>query len=118
MADATRLADDISKNQTFYTVKPLLNIWAAFTPSVEVGLALLFYFICTYKFQSGIGVGGTPKKYMHSSALCFIHADIQITARRLVYIVMVPSYAVFTTVTPTWPDQLALHWVHSVIIQF
>ena len=34
--DALRLAEDISGNQTFYTVKPLLNFWAAFTPSKEV----------------------------------------------------------------------------------
>ncbi|KAI0718190.1 IgA peptidase M64-domain-containing protein [Cerioporus squamosus] len=43
--DALRLAEDISGNKTFYTVKPLLNFWAAFTPSKE----------------SGIGTGGTPK---------------------------------------------------------
>ncbi|KAI0655583.1 IgA peptidase M64-domain-containing protein [Cubamyces menziesii] len=43
--DAMRLAEDISGNQTFYTVKPLLNFWAAFTPSKE----------------SGIGSGGKPK---------------------------------------------------------
>ncbi|KAJ6584529.1 IgA peptidase M64-domain-containing protein [Mycena capillaripes] len=43
--DATRLADDISGNQTFNTVKPLMNFWAAFTPSKE----------------SGVGVGGKPK---------------------------------------------------------
>ncbi|KAF9651658.1 hypothetical protein BDM02DRAFT_3154243 [Thelephora ganbajun] len=34
--DAARLAGEIAQNQTFYTVKPLLNFWAAFTPSVEV----------------------------------------------------------------------------------
>ncbi|EDR13209.1 uncharacterized protein LACBIDRAFT_230303, partial [Laccaria bicolor S238N-H82] len=33
--DAMRLVDDISKNQTFHTVKPLLNFWAAFSPSKE-----------------------------------------------------------------------------------
>ncbi|KAG8830081.1 hypothetical protein FRC17_005475 [Serendipita sp. 399] len=33
LQDATRLANDISLNQTFSTVRPLLNIWAAFTPS-------------------------------------------------------------------------------------
>ncbi|KAJ7062372.1 IgA peptidase M64-domain-containing protein [Mycena amicta] len=43
--DAMRLADDISGNQTFDTVKPLMNFWAAFTPSKE----------------SGVGVGGKPK---------------------------------------------------------
>ncbi|KAJ8523234.1 hypothetical protein ONZ45_g289 [Pleurotus djamor] len=43
--DAKRLAQDISGNQTFFTVKPLLNFWAAFSPSNE----------------SGIGVGGKPK---------------------------------------------------------
>ncbi|KAI0770580.1 IgA peptidase M64-domain-containing protein [Fomes fomentarius] len=43
--DALRLAEDISGNQTFYTVKPLLNFWAAFTPSNE----------------SGVGAGGRPK---------------------------------------------------------
>ncbi|KAJ6460434.1 IgA peptidase M64-domain-containing protein [Mycena vulgaris] len=43
--DATRLANDISSNQTFNTVKPLMNFWAAFTPSKE----------------SGVGVGGKPK---------------------------------------------------------
>ena len=36
LADAARLADDISSNQTFATVRPLLNIWAAFTPSHDV----------------------------------------------------------------------------------
>jgi hypothetical protein len=36
--DATRLAGEISQNQTFYTVKPLLNFWAAFTPSAEVSV--------------------------------------------------------------------------------
>jgi len=45
-ADAKQLADDVSQNQTFYTVKPLLNFWGAFTPSEE----------------SGVGVGGVPKK--------------------------------------------------------
>ncbi|EIW81109.1 hypothetical protein CONPUDRAFT_124060 [Coniophora puteana RWD-64-598 SS2] len=44
-SDAKRLAEDLSSNQTFYTVKPLLNFWGAFTPSKE----------------SGIGVGGKPK---------------------------------------------------------
>ncbi|KAK7689832.1 hypothetical protein QCA50_006471 [Cerrena zonata] len=43
--DAKRLAEDVSNNQTFNTVRPLLNFWAAFTPSNE----------------SGIGVGGKPK---------------------------------------------------------
>ncbi|KAF9046373.1 IgA peptidase M64-domain-containing protein [Panaeolus papilionaceus] len=43
--DAKRLAEDVSKNQTFYTVQPLLNFWAAFTPSDE----------------SGIGTHGVPK---------------------------------------------------------
>ncbi|GBE85076.1 hypothetical protein SCP_0702620 [Sparassis crispa] len=45
IADATRLAMDISNNHTFNTVKPLLNFWAAFSPSNE----------------SGIGTGGVPK---------------------------------------------------------
>jgi hypothetical protein len=36
MDDAARLAQDIIGNQTFSTVKPLLNIWAAFSPSNEV----------------------------------------------------------------------------------
>ena len=36
LGDALRLAEDISSNQTFYTVKPLLNFWAAFAPSKEV----------------------------------------------------------------------------------
>ncbi|KAF9063286.1 IgA peptidase M64-domain-containing protein [Rhodocollybia butyracea] len=44
--DALRLAEDVSGNQTFNTVKPLLNFWAAFTPSEE----------------SGVGTGGKPKK--------------------------------------------------------
>ncbi|KAL0059217.1 hypothetical protein AAF712_014063 [Marasmius tenuissimus] len=46
LRDAQYLADDISGNQTFNTVKPLMNFWAAFTPSKE----------------SGIGIGGHPKK--------------------------------------------------------
>ncbi|KIK98977.1 hypothetical protein PAXRUDRAFT_823257 [Paxillus rubicundulus Ve08.2h10] len=43
--DASRLAQDMSANHTFFTVKPLLNFWAVFTPSKE----------------SGIGVGGRAK---------------------------------------------------------
>lgn len=35
-ADSMKLAQDISNNQTFATVKPLLNFFAAFTPSKEV----------------------------------------------------------------------------------
>ncbi|THH30589.1 hypothetical protein EUX98_g3594 [Antrodiella citrinella] len=45
IADAKRLVDDITNNHTFNTVKPLMNFWAAFTPSRE----------------SGVGVGGNPK---------------------------------------------------------
>jgi len=36
VSDALRLAEDVSKNQTFNTVQPLLNFWAAFSPSKEV----------------------------------------------------------------------------------
>ncbi|KAL1756085.1 IgA peptidase M64-domain-containing protein [Schizophyllum commune] len=36
--DAYALALEITGNQTFNTVKPLLNIWAAFSPSGESGL--------------------------------------------------------------------------------
>jgi hypothetical protein len=36
IADARRLADDISANTTFAPVRPLLNFWAAFAPSAEV----------------------------------------------------------------------------------
>ena len=39
--DARRLAEDVSTNQTFNTVQPLLNFWAAFSPSKEVLLFLL-----------------------------------------------------------------------------
>ncbi|KAF9015837.1 hypothetical protein BDZ89DRAFT_962416 [Hymenopellis radicata] len=45
LEDALALATDISQNQTFNTVKPLLNFWAAFSPSEE----------------SGVGAGGKPK---------------------------------------------------------
>ncbi|CAA7265508.1 unnamed protein product [Cyclocybe aegerita] len=38
VADALRLAEDVSTNQTFNTVQPLLNFWAAFSPSNESGL--------------------------------------------------------------------------------
>ena len=43
MDDAARLAEDIIGNQTFSTVKPLLNIWAAFSPSNEV-------FTCSFSY--------------------------------------------------------------------
>ncbi|KAJ4482545.1 IgA peptidase M64-domain-containing protein [Lentinula aciculospora] len=46
LQDALRLAEDVSGNQTFNTVKPLMNFWAAFTASEE----------------SGVGTGGKPKK--------------------------------------------------------
>ena len=42
--DAARLASEISQNQTFHTVKPLLNFWAAFTPSAEVSIGGPNYF--------------------------------------------------------------------------
>ncbi|TFK63127.1 hypothetical protein BDN72DRAFT_776248, partial [Pluteus cervinus] len=45
LEDALRLAQDVTRNQTFDTVQPILNFWAAFTPSAE----------------SGIGVGGVAK---------------------------------------------------------
>ncbi|KDR82463.1 hypothetical protein GALMADRAFT_237795 [Galerina marginata CBS 339.88] len=38
--DALRLAEDVSKNQTFNTVQPLLNFWAAFSPSQESGIGI------------------------------------------------------------------------------
>jgi hypothetical protein len=34
--DAMRLVTDLSANQTFATVRPLLNFWAVFSPSQEV----------------------------------------------------------------------------------
>ncbi|KAG8729214.1 hypothetical protein FRC12_021182 [Ceratobasidium sp. 428] len=46
--DATRLGIAITVNQTYAPVAPLLNFWGAFTPSVD----------------SGIGVGGKPKKFV------------------------------------------------------
>ncbi|KZT34453.1 hypothetical protein SISSUDRAFT_1115124 [Sistotremastrum suecicum HHB10207 ss-3] len=45
LADSKRLAGDIAQNQTMSSVRPLLNFWAAFSPSQE----------------SGVGVGGNPK---------------------------------------------------------
>ncbi len=36
ISDVTRLVKEISANQTFHSVAPLLNFWAAFTPSEEV----------------------------------------------------------------------------------
>jgi len=61
--DAKRLADDVSQNQTFYTVKPLLNFWGAFTPSEEVKRPPKSFFTFeSYASQSGIGVGGVPKR--------------------------------------------------------
>lgn len=38
LTDAMTLAKDITFNQTFNTVRPLINTWAAFTPSNEVNL--------------------------------------------------------------------------------
>jgi hypothetical protein len=61
--DATRLAQDISGNQTFHTVKPILNFWAAFTPSKEVIISpSAVSFILKIFTQSGVGIGGTPKE--------------------------------------------------------
>lgn len=45
IGDARRLSEDLSQNQTFYTVKPLLNFWAAFTPSKEVHMLSRYYLI-------------------------------------------------------------------------
>ena len=36
LEDAMRLVTDLSANQTFATVRPLLNFWAVFSPSQEV----------------------------------------------------------------------------------
>lgn len=44
--DAMRLVTDLSANQTFATVRPLLNFWAVFSPSQE----------------SGVGVNGKAKR--------------------------------------------------------
>ncbi|KAG2102294.1 IgA peptidase M64-domain-containing protein [Suillus discolor] len=44
--DAMRLVTDLSSNQTFSTVRPLLNFWAVFSPSQE----------------SGVGVNGKAKR--------------------------------------------------------
>ncbi|KAF9562648.1 hypothetical protein CPC08DRAFT_735102 [Agrocybe pediades] len=44
--DALRLAEDVSRNQTFNTVQPLLNFWAGFSASEE----------------SGVGTHGKPRK--------------------------------------------------------
>lgn len=44
--DAMRLVSDLSTNQTFATVRPLLNFWAVFSPSEE----------------SGVGVNGKAKR--------------------------------------------------------
>ena len=52
--DALRLARDISGNQTFHTVKPLLNFWAAFTPSKEVCFLSLYSwdrYLLTYPLE-------------------------------------------------------------------
>jgi hypothetical protein len=65
LVDAARLAEDISGNQTFSTVKPLLNFWAAFSPSREVCLQIdcfSDYDAYLLSSQSGIGKGGVPKE--------------------------------------------------------
>lgn len=46
MADAMRLAKDVSGNQTFNTVKPLLNFWAAFSASNEVSCNAILTVAC------------------------------------------------------------------------
>ncbi|THH05957.1 hypothetical protein EW146_g9760 [Bondarzewia mesenterica] len=48
IADVRRLVVEISVNQTFQTVAPLLNFWAAFTPSNEVTFASLPFFHSTF----------------------------------------------------------------------
>ncbi|KAG8924811.1 hypothetical protein FRC02_010162 [Tulasnella sp. 418] len=68
--DAYRLAHDMSHNQTFATVNPLLNFWAAFTASPE----------------SGIGVGGTPRNttyglYRDGTELRAVYCSKLATAR-------------------------------------
>ncbi|KAH9011023.1 IgA peptidase M64-domain-containing protein [Lactarius pseudohatsudake] len=40
ISDVTRLVKEISANQTFHSVAPLLNFWAAFTPSEESGVGV------------------------------------------------------------------------------
>ncbi|KAK0185747.1 hypothetical protein F5146DRAFT_1071337 [Armillaria mellea] len=37
LEEREKFIEDVSKNQTFNTVQPILNFWAAFTPSQEVG---------------------------------------------------------------------------------
>jgi hypothetical protein len=41
---------DISGNQTFSTVRPLLNIWAAFTPSNNVSMSLPIFHVFNLRF--------------------------------------------------------------------
>ncbi|OJA21024.1 hypothetical protein AZE42_02333 [Rhizopogon vesiculosus] len=40
LEDAMRLVTDLSANQTFATVRPLLNFWAIFSPSQESGVGI------------------------------------------------------------------------------
>jgi hypothetical protein len=70
LADAKRLALDMSQNQTFATVQPLMNFWAAFSPSREVRYVNFLTVLAVRPaqlLQSGIGVGGTPKECAMSS---------------------------------------------------
>jgi hypothetical protein len=63
VSDALRIAEDVSKNQTFNTVQPLLNFWAAFSPSKKCVIVGFFEaLILNSMRQSGIGVGGLLKE--------------------------------------------------------
>ncbi|KAF9241078.1 IgA peptidase M64-domain-containing protein [Melanogaster broomeanus] len=58
--DASRLAQDMSANQTFFTVKPLLNFWAVFTPSKEV-------FECSKDTPFGLYRDGTELRGLYAN---------------------------------------------------
>ena len=62
--DAMRLAKDVSGNQTFHTVKPLLNFWAAFSPSNEVCAFFSYNAISGFTLTNsrvGSALGANPR---------------------------------------------------------
>ena len=73
--DARRLAEDVSNNQTFNTVQPLLNFWAGFSPSKEVSFCSLINIpmvLSKYKLPTVNRVGLASAVFLKSKVQLYI----------------------------------------------
>lgn len=119
VSDALRLAEDVSKNRTFNTVQPLLNFWAAFSPSKEVrSRSMLWSVILNLMLQSGIGVGGLPKEWVDMWDSGFEFLLPRPIVHHLAYSDTEQNSEGCIMHIRKWEKLLVNPWEHSATIQF